>query len=124
MTASPPLARPLLLEPGIQNYAWGDERFLPELLGIANEERKPYAEMWMGAHPKLPATAVLGDREVALDALIAEHPEALLGSAVATRFGSLPYLLKILTAAKPVPSARPWRLVGCGSGGWRPASLA
>jgi hypothetical protein len=41
----------------VQHYDWGGYDFIPGLLGIANSDRRPFAELWMGAHPKAPATA-------------------------------------------------------------------
>jgi len=90
--------RPFRLLPGFQHYAWGDKLYVPELYDIDNSRSMPYAEVWMGAHPARPAVAVLDDREVALDALIAEAPADVLGEEVAARYGCLPYLLKILAA--------------------------
>ena len=94
--------RPILLRPGVQHYAWGDADFIPALLGVDNPDGKPCAELWMGAHPGLPATAVVGEREVGLDRLLDEEGEAILGPRVAARFGGLPYLFKVLAAARPL----------------------
>jgi hypothetical protein len=38
----------------VQHYDWGGHDFIPGLLGIANSDRRPFAELWMGAHPKVP----------------------------------------------------------------------
>ncbi len=92
----------LLLECGVQHYAWGDTEFLPELLGIDNSEKKPYAELWMGAHPDLPSKARLGETEIGLDLLLSEAAEEILGAEVACRFTGLPFLLKVLSAAQPL----------------------
>ena len=43
----------VLIEPGIQNYDWGNPEFIPEHFGYDNTARRPYAEVWMGAHPEL-----------------------------------------------------------------------
>ncbi|MCZ6793451.1 MAG: mannose-6-phosphate isomerase, class I, partial [Planctomycetota bacterium] len=94
--------RPILLRPGVQHYAWGDAEFIPALLGVDNPDGKPWAELWMGAHPGLPSTAVVGEREVGLDRLLYEEGEAILGPRVAARFGGLPYLFKVLAAARPL----------------------
>src|ERR1019366_549540 len=37
------------------------------LLGIANGDRRPFAELWMGAHPKAPATADVAGIAMPLD---------------------------------------------------------
>ena len=91
-----------LLKPGIQHYAWGDRAFIPNLLGIPNPKNLPYAEVWIGAHPLLPARIVVGGRERRLDALIEQDPQRLLGARVAESFGQLPFLLKILAASQPL----------------------
>jgi len=43
----------MLLVPSLQHYAWGDPRFIPELLGFEPTSR-PCAEAWFGAHPERP----------------------------------------------------------------------
>jgi mannose-6-phosphate isomerase len=91
----------LRLHGAVQHYAWGGCDFIPSLLGIANNERKPFAELWMGAHPKGPATADVAGIKIPLDRLIAEAPGKILGSAASARFGGrLSYLLKVLDVAK------------------------
>ena len=51
----------------------------------------------MGAHPTAPS----GVRDTTLDALIEAEPERALGAEVAARFGGrLPFLLKVLSAAR------------------------
>ncbi len=91
----------LRLHGAVQHYAWGGCDFIPGLLGIANNERIPFAELWMGAHLNGPATANVAGRDVPLDRLIAEAPDKILGSATSTHFGGrLPYLFKVLDVAK------------------------
>jgi len=93
----------LPLECGVQHYAWGDPRFIPALLGIDNPEGRPFAELWMGAHPDLPSTVIMEGKRVGLDELIDASPEAMLGPKVARDFrGRLPYLVKVLSAASPL----------------------
>ena len=88
-----------LLTPGIRHYAWGDPTFIPSLLGRDNHEEAPYAELWMGAHPELPAR--IGS--VPLNELIASAPEEILGKRDSARFeGKLPFLFKVLSAAVPL----------------------
>ncbi len=36
----------------VQNYAWGGYDFIPNLLQVENEEQQPFAEYWLGVHPK------------------------------------------------------------------------
>ena len=85
----------------VQHYDWGGQDFIPGLLGIANSERRPFAELWMGAHPKAPATADVAGIALPLDRLIAEAPDRILGPSASARFGGcLPYLFKILDVAR------------------------
>jgi phosphomannomutase len=94
--------RPLALRGAVQHYAWGGTRFLPELLGQPNEENRPWAELWLGTHPRGPAAVLLEKAPgglLGLDRLIRVVPEAVLGRAAARRFGGeLPFLLKVLDA--------------------------
>jgi len=70
-----------------QHYDWGSTTALPTLLGVPADGR-PVAEIWMGAHPTAPSSAVLDDgRSVPLDVLVA---------------GELPFLLKLLAADRPL----------------------
>jgi mannose-6-phosphate isomerase class I len=95
--------RLLRLRCGIQHYAWGDPDAIPRILTRPNPEQRPFAELWAGAHPDLPATALVEGTPVPLDRLVSEATEQALGRDTATRFdGELPFLLKILAAAKPL----------------------
>ncbi len=80
----------------LMHYAWGGRHFLPELLGVANPDEKPFAEYWMGAHPSAPSELVVQDKTISLYTICSEKPEQVLGERVANRFGELPYLFKIL----------------------------
>ena len=99
-------ARPYLLHNRIQPYEWGSRgpgAFIPRLLGIEPEPGQPYAELWIGAHPSAPSQVELCGRLVPLPELIGWEPELVLGPAVAAKFhGSLPFLLKVLSAARPL----------------------
>jgi mannose-6-phosphate isomerase len=91
----------LRLHGAVQHYAWGGRDFIPGLLGIANSEKRPFAELWMGAHPKGPATANVAGIEIPLNRLIAEAPEKILGPTASAHFGGrLPYLFKVLDVAQ------------------------
>jgi mannose-6-phosphate isomerase class I len=93
----------LRLRCGVQHYDWGDTDFIPALLGIDNPEREPYAELWMGAHPDLPAEAEADGKWVPLNELIDASPDEVLGPAVTREFeGRLPYLFKVLSAKAPL----------------------
>ncbi len=104
------------LENPAQRYAWGSASGITEALGIPNPGGGPLAEIWMGAHPSAPSTALVEGGRVGLDALIGRDPEAYLGETVVDRFGdSLPFLFKALSAGKPLsiqahPSKRKARI--------------
>jgi len=84
-------------------YAWGSVSAIPELLGTAPDPKKPQAELWMGAHPKAPSEILFEHHWTRLDELIRQNPIEILGKKVAARYeGRLPYLFKVLAAAKPL----------------------
>ena len=87
----------------VQEYAWGSPTLIPGLMGYGNSEKKPQAEMWIGAHPKAPSLVIDDGKTVPLSRFISESPEEILGSDAAKRFdNSLPFLLKILAAQSPL----------------------
>jgi mannose-6-phosphate isomerase len=92
------------LEGILREYAWGSRTFLAQLRGQPSPTSRPQAELWLGAHPTGPAALHLADgRTVPLDDAIADDPIGMLGGQVVERFGTrLPFLLKILAAAKPL----------------------
>lgn len=87
----------------VQNYAWGSKTALTDLYGIPNPDHLPMAELWMGAHPKSSSKVADGNGEIRSlrEAIDADMP-SLLGDAVATRFGELPFLFKVLCADQPL----------------------
>jgi mannose-6-phosphate isomerase len=92
-----------LLKNTIQEYAWGSTSAIADLLGLKNPENKPQAELWMGAHWKAPSLVQHKDHWVPLTDLIQKNPKAILGHKVAEDFNDqLPYLFKVLAAAKPL----------------------
>ena len=89
--------RAIALHPAVQHYAWGGTLFIPALLGVENPAGEPWAELWMGAHPRGPAEAEVEGTRIPLDRLIAAEPWLLLGPDAALHFaGRLPYLFKVL----------------------------
>ena len=92
-----------LLKNTVQEYAWGSYTAIPELLGNDSPASAPQAELWMGAHPKAPSMATCSGKQKSLLELIKKHPKAMLGEKVAKKFQNrLPYLFKVLAAAKPL----------------------
>ncbi|MFI5381709.1 MAG: mannose-6-phosphate isomerase, class I, partial [Tepidisphaerales bacterium] len=85
----------------VQHYEWGGTEFIPSLLGKSNSEAKPFAELWMGAHPSAPSLADLDGTPVPVTELIRGASVAILGQQITERFaGRLPYLFKVLDARK------------------------
>jgi len=101
-----------LLKNVVQEYAWGSYTAIPELLGHESPANRPQAELWMGAHPKAPSRVKWGGVSRSLLELISENPKAILGEKVAEKFDDrLPYLFKVLAAAKPLSiQAHPGRI--------------
>jgi mannose-6-phosphate isomerase len=66
----------------VEHYDWGDPGFIPSMLGLEPDGR-PWAELWLGTHPRGPAA--LAD-----------------GTALVDVTGPLPYLLKVLAASRPL----------------------
>lgn len=96
--------QPYLLINKIQNYAWGSKNenaFIPNLLNIKTEPGLPYAELWIGTHPKCCSEISMNGNNISLIDFIAESPEEILGSYCINKFGAMfPYLLKVLSAAE------------------------
>ena len=97
------MARVYKLVNTVQTYDWGSIRHIPELLGNAIVDGAPQAELWMGAHSNAPSKAVSDGFEAPLDELILRFPTEMLGESCLRTFGPrLPYLLKLLAAARPL----------------------
>ncbi|WP_024943867.1 mannose-6-phosphate isomerase, class I [Aeromonas hydrophila] len=90
----------LSMQNPIQGYDWGSHDALTTLFGIPNPAGKPQAELWMGAHPNGCSEVMLAGQAQKLSTLIESAPAAVLGEATQTRFGSLPFLFKVLCAEK------------------------
>jgi mannose-6-phosphate isomerase len=88
-----------LIDGVTRDYAWGSATSIPQLLG-RSPTGAPVAELWLGAHPSAPS--LVGCHHIPLDEVVAADPDGALGSAIADRFGSLPFLLKVLAAAEPL----------------------
>ncbi len=96
----------------MKHYAWGGRRrsagapspFIADLLGVEAPVGRPFAELWLGAHPQAPSLVSLPDgREKPLDRLIAADAQFWLGPALTGQgIAALPFLLKILDSEKPL----------------------
>ncbi|APX33744.1 mannose-6-phosphate isomerase, class I [Brachybacterium sp. P6-10-X1] len=119
----------LALDGHLQHYSWGSATALPQFLGRESDGRA-WAEVWFGAHPLAPATAIEGPtapeghtapdgptvpegtavpegptapRGCRLDDVIAADPARMLGADVGRAFaGRLPYLLKVIAPERPL----------------------
>src|ERR1700748_3632085 len=86
-----------LLDAKTRAYDWGTSDAIAELQGRPVPAPGPEAELWMGAHPTAPSAV----RGTTLDTVIAADPQGELGPEVTARFGGrLPFLLKVLSAAR------------------------
>ncbi|MDR0289541.1 MAG: mannose-6-phosphate isomerase, class I [Treponema sp.] len=85
----------------VKHYEWGSQEFIPRLMGLATNG-EPWAELWMGSHSGSPSLAMLPDGKISLGELIARDPRRYLGSKTQERYGSLPFLFKLLAAEKPL----------------------
>lgn len=88
-----------LLRTAVQHYDWGSRSVIPRLVG-SEPDGRPWAELWVGAHPGGPSR-LAGDLR-RLDEVVAANPVGELGPDVADRFGRFPFLLKLLAAARPL----------------------
>jgi len=96
--------KPYTLYNRIQNYDWGtknESAFIPHLIGAEIEPDKPYAELWIGAHPKAPSEIEISGERIPLNKVIEEYPMECLGEYVHRKFsGTFPFLLKVLSIAQ------------------------
>ena len=81
----------------VRNYGWGGQSFIPELLGFSNDQAKPCAEYWLGAHESAPST-ILDDENSGkpITELISLNPEGVLGAKLSGKCHALPFLFKVL----------------------------
>ncbi len=96
--------KPYKLFNKIQNYEWGtknEDAFIPKFIGTNAEPDIPYAELWIGAHPKSPSEIEIDAEHLPLDKIIESYCDEVLGSYVKNKFsGKFPFLLKVLSSAK------------------------
>lgn len=93
----------LKMQNQVQFYDWGSHTAMTEMYGYPNPDKQPMAELWMGAHPK--ASSVVTDTRgntCSLYDFIAGDPQSALGDEINRRFHRLPFLFKVLSAARPL----------------------
>lgn len=104
---------PFALACPVKHYTWGSTDGISGITGIPDPENRPVAEFWMGAHPLsssyVDVRALSGESvdygvsKISLATLIERHPDEMLGPTASLRYGaSLPFLFKILSAARPL----------------------
>jgi len=92
-----------LLQNTIQYYEWGSSTAIPDFLEQKNPSGRPWAELWMGAHSKAPSRVNWAGKWFTLIELIQKYPHDILGRDMSGKFyTALPYLFKVLAAAKPL----------------------
>ena len=92
-----------VLKNPVQDYAWGSRAAIQTLLGLPVPSEKPAAELWLGAHPKAPSEVMVDGEWQSLEKIIERDPVSVLGNDVAKRFSNkLPFLFKVLAAARPL----------------------
>ncbi len=74
----------------IRNYDWGSRTAMTELLGVPNPRKEAQAELWMGAHPGAPSELLTEAGAERMDLLLARDGR------------TLPFLFKVLSAARPL----------------------
>jgi len=89
-----------LLANSVQSYPWGSTTVLPGLLG-RSPNGEPQAELWVGAHERLPSRLTRHGAKLGLDEVIRADPVGELGHSLAGA-ARLPFLLKILAVERPL----------------------
>lgn len=72
--------------------------------GITKDDQdKPLAELWFGAHPSGPANVIVDKQAIKLDIFLAKHPEMVATVELYRKFNKkLPFLFKILSIGQPL----------------------
>ncbi|KAG8924899.1 Mannose-6-phosphate isomerase [Tulasnella sp. 418] len=96
---------------GAQSYDWGKIGQDSKVAQYAStcspsfqlDEKKPYAELWMGTHPSMPSK--LASTGEGLKEFLQRDPERFIGKKVVQRFSGeegpdLPFLFKVLAIRK------------------------
>lgn len=95
-----------LLKAGFQQYDWGklgsDSAVARYALAtdpdLKIDNSKPYAELWMGTHPRMPCQI----KDKTLTELIKSDPKKYLGEKIVAKYGAdgVPFLFKVLSIEK------------------------
>ena len=92
---------PIILKGSVQSYEWGGNECILTLLRKENPEKKPYAELWIGAHPLSPSVSSSFALPISLKDILLDACTEIVGDETASCFhGTLPYLFKLLDAKK------------------------
>ncbi|EDO14769.1 hypothetical protein Kpol_312p8 [Vanderwaltozyma polyspora DSM 70294] len=94
---------------GYQQYDWGKIGSTSAVAQFSAHsdptvkinENEPYAELWMGTHPKVPSKSKTNQKT--LNELISEKPETMLGNGIISQYKStseIPFLFKVLSIKK------------------------
>ena len=86
----------------LQNYVWGGEDYLPNLIHFNKEPNTQYAEWWLGAHVSSPSQIEVNGTNQSLIEFLKQNPTALGEQSRQTFGDELPYLLKILDVKAPL----------------------
>lgn len=90
----------------VQTYAWGKLGMDSEVARLAKladpdftvDEQQPYAELWMGAHPKAPSKLL--SNGAPLSEFVQNNPSTLGDKVLKLFRGELPFLFKVLSVNK------------------------
>jgi mannose-6-phosphate isomerase len=86
----------------LKHYDWGSYSFIPQMIGQQPDPAIPVAELWMGAHPAASSKVMIDGHETSLREMISDDPRRFLGEAREIAGESLPFLLKVLAADRPL----------------------
>ncbi|KAG0300255.1 Mannose-6-phosphate isomerase [Dissophora globulifera] len=88
-----------------QSYDWGKiglssavAKFALASPGFQFDEKRPYAELWMGTHPSGPSTVYQSD--TTLESVLKANPQLLTPFFYEKYHGHLPFLFKVLSIQK------------------------
>jgi len=87
------------LQGTLMHYDWGGKDFIPQLLHLSNTSHQPFAEYWLGAHPKSSAQIIKGADSPTLKDAIQADSLHFLGKNLHEKGEGLPFLLKVLDVA-------------------------